>query len=282
MKEGKDTKKAKEGKKAKTGKKNKTQKKARPLILVTNDDGISAPGIRALVSVVRKFGEVVVVAPDSPQSAKGHAITINDPLRIKKVQVFKGIECWEVSGTPVDCVKLAKHVVLKGRKIDLCVSGINHGSNASINIIYSGTLSAAMEASLEGINSIGFSLLDFSFDADFEAGKPFIKKIVKYVLKTGLKKGKLINVNIPKLAEKEIKGIKICRQADARWTEEFLEKTDPFGQKYYWLTGKFVMEDKDEGTDIEALKNGYISVVPSMHDLTNYKAMDSLSGLEKV
>ena len=154
----------------------------KPLILVTNDDGITAPGIRALVEVMSEIGRVVVVAPDSPQSGMGHAITMNDPLRIHKVDVFPGIEAWECSGTPVDCVKLAKHVVLKGQAIDLCVSGINHGSNASINIIYSGTLSAAMEASLEGIFSIGFSLLDYSFEADFEPAKPFIHRIATRVL----------------------------------------------------------------------------------------------------
>ena len=170
----------------------------KPLILVTNDDGMFAPGIKALVEVVRDLGEVVIIAPNSPQSGKGHAITIHDPIRLHKVDVFEGIEAYECSGTPVDCVKLAKSVVLKDRKVDLCVSGINHGSNASINIIYSGTMSAAMEASLEGIDSIGFSLLDFSFEANFEASKVIAKKIVNYVLKNGMQKGNLLNVNIPR------------------------------------------------------------------------------------
>ena len=204
---------------------------ARPLILITNDDGITAPGIKALIDVAQELGDVVIVAPDSPQSAMGHAITISSPLRVHKSKAFPDLEAYECTGTPVDCVKLAKHVVLPGRTADLCVSGVNHGSNASINIIYSGTLSAAMEASLEGIPSIGFSLLDYSYDANFEPAKPYIKSIMQYVLENGLAKGDLLNVNIPKLPFEEIKGIKLCRQADARWEEEFSEAVDPSRSK---------------------------------------------------
>ncbi len=255
---------------------------SKPLILVTNDDGIVAPGIRALVEIAREFGEVVVVAPDSPQSGKGHAITMHDPLRLKHVQVFSGVEAWECSGTPVDCVKLAKHIVLKDRQIDLCVSGINHGSNASINILYSGTLSAAMEASLEGIKSIGFSLLDYSFEADFEPGKTWIRKIIAFALENNFAAGKLLNVNIPKLPETDIQGIRICRQANARWVEEFMEGRDPNNQPYYWLTGKFVNDDPSDDTDIWALENGYISVVPSMHDLTDYTAFEARHSLQNL
>lgn len=252
----------------------------KPLILVTNDDGIVAPGIRALVEIASELGEVVVVAPDSPQSGKGHAITIHDPLRLKHVKLFPGLEAWECSGTPVDCVKLAKHVALKGRKIDLCVSGINHGSNASINIIYSGTLSAAMEASLEGIRSIGFSLQDYSFEADFEPCKPWVRKIMQFALLQPFGHGQVLNVNFPKLPLGAIRGLRLCRQADARWVEEFLEGRDPSGQPYYWLAGKFVNDDRGEDTDVWALENGYVSVVPSMHDLTNYKAINQLQALE--
>lgn len=255
---------------------------SRPLILVTNDDGIVAPGIRALVEVASQFGEVVVVAPDSPQSGKGHAITIHDPLRLKHVQVFPGLEAWECSGTPVDCVKLAKHVVLKDRQIDLCVSGINHGSNASINILYSGTLSAAMEASLEGVKSIGFSLLDYGFEADFEPGKRWVGQLIQFALKNTFPAGNLLNVNIPKLPAEAIRGIRVCRQAEARWVEEFLEGRDPNNQPYYWLTGKFVNEDQEEDTDIWALENGYISVVPSMHDLTDHPALEGMKHLESL
>lgn len=255
---------------------------SKPLILVTNDDGIVAPGIRALVEVAAELGEVVVVAPDSPQSGKGHAITIHDPLRLKKVKVFSGIEAWECSGTPVDCVKLAKHVVLKDRQIDLCVSGINHGSNASINILYSGTMSAAMEAALESIRSIGFSLLDFSFDADFEPSKPWVRRAMQFMLDRPFHHGQLLNVNIPKLPAESIKGLRLCRQADARWVEKFVEGRDPSGHPYYWLTGDFVNSDHGEDTDVWALENGYVSVVPSMHDLTNYAALTDLAGLANI
>jgi 5'-nucleotidase len=256
----------------------------KPLILVTNDDGITAPGIAMLVDICRELGEVVVVAPDSPQSGMGHAITIENPLRLHSNRVFADIPAYECTGTPVDCVKLAKHVVLKERDIALCVSGINHGSNAAINIIYSGTLSAAMEASLEGIPSIGFSLLDYRYDADFNASRPYVKAIIEHVLAHGMAKGSLFNVNIPKLPYEEIKGIKLCRQAEARWKEEFAEAIDPRGRKYYWLTGEFSNGDSGTDTDVWALDNGYISVVPSHHDLTNYAALqeEELQVLEGV
>lgn len=248
----------------------------KPLILVTNDDGMFAPGLHALVEVARLLGEVVVVAPDSPQSGQGHAVTLTEPIRLNAVDAFPGIDAYECSGTPVDCVKLAKHIVLKDREIDLCVSGINHGSNASINILYSGTMSAAMEAALEGIHSIGFSLLDFSHEADFSPSKPIVKILMKYVLDGGMQKGHLFNVNIPNLPLAEIKGIKVCRQASGKWTEEFVEARDPHGEKYYWLTGRFEVADSGEDHDIWALEQGYVSVVPSMHDLTNYDEIDNV------
>jgi 5'-nucleotidase len=252
----------------------------KPLILVTNDDGIAARGIKTLIDIAKQLGDVVVVAPDSPQSGQGHAITIEHPLRLYKVDLFEGVEAYECSGTPVDCVKLAKNVLLKDREVSLCVSGINHGSNAAINIIYSGTLSAAMEASLEGIPSIGFSFLNYSPRADFSACVPFAKSLMEYVLEHGMRKGNLWNVNIPDLPVAEIKGIKVSRQADARWVEEFAEATDPRGQKYYWLTGRFVNEDENIDTDVWALENGYISLVPSKHDLTNYDALEELKTLD--
>jgi 5'-nucleotidase len=245
------------------------------LILVTNDDGIFAPGLLALIKVAQHFGEVVVVAPDSPQSGTGHAITIQDPIRLNRIYTIKDIEAYECSGTPVDCVKLAKNVILKNREIDICLSGINHGSNASINIIYSGTLSAAMEASLEGIPSIGFSLMDYSFDADFEASHDLVRQIVDTALQRGIQNCKLLNVNIPKLSKSELKGIKVCKQAEGRWAEEFKEAMDPRNQPYYWLTGKFYTESLTEDTDIWALENGYISIVPSGHDLTVHPAIST-------
>ena len=255
----------------------------KPLILVVNDDGISAPGIKALVEVATTLGEVLVVAPNSPQSGMGHAITIHDPLRLHKTKTFgEHIESYECSGTPVDCVKLAHHVVAKrqGREIDLCISGINHGSNASLNIIYSGTMSAAMEASLEGIPAIGFSLLDFRWEADFEPSKFFVRQICELMLSKKLEKTKLLNVNIPRLSLEEIQGIKICRQAEGRWLEEFIEGKDPSGKPYYWMSGKYDLHDDGEDCDIWALKNGYVSVVPSFHDLTHFAGIEEMKALE--
>ncbi len=248
----------------------------RPLILVTNDDSIVAPGIRALIDVMKTIGEVVVVAPNKPQSAMGHAITINDTLHLDKVSLDKDLDLeYSCSGTPVDCVKMAVHEILK-RKPDLCVSGINHGSNSSINVIYSGTMSAAMEAGIEGIPAIGFSLLDYKWDANFEPAKPFIKKITEKVLSDGLPKDVILNVNIPNLEAEQIKGIKIARQAKAQWIEEFDKRTNPMGKDYYWLSGEFVNQDEGEDTDEWALANGYISVVPVQFDLTAHRAISTL------
>ncbi len=245
------------------------KKKEQPIILITNDDGITAPGIKNLIEAARTLGKVVVVAPDKAQSGMGHAITIGTPLRMDKVNMFEGIEAWQTSGTPVDCVKLAVDKILH-RKPDLCISGINHGANHSINVIYSGTMSAAMEASIESIPSIGFSLLDYRFDADFSAAAFYANKIIKTVLANKLDKHLLLNVNIPSVPKKDIKGIKICKQAYAKYKEEFDERIDPHGKKYYWLTGEFINFDKDDDTDVNALKNNYVSVVPVQFDLTNY------------
>lgn len=252
----------------------------KPRILVTNDDGIIAPGIKALVEVVRELGDPIVVAPDSPQSGQGHAITITEPIRLRKVDAFDGIEAYECSGTPVDCVKLAKNVLLKGESIDLCVSGINHGSNASINIIYSGTMSAAMEASLEGIKSIGFSLMDFSFEADFRASKHYAEKVIRLMLAHEGDANLLLNVNIPKLSLEDIKGMRVCEQGRGLWHEEFMESQDPRGEKYYWLTGRFNSDTSNENSDLHALDEGYVSIVPSQFDLTNYSAMRHIKYFE--
>jgi 5'-nucleotidase len=243
--------------------------KNKPTILITNDDGITAPGIKNLVMAVKELGRVVVVAPDKPQSGMGHAITIGHPLRMNKVDVFDGVEAWQVSGTPVDCVKLAVDKILH-RKPDICLSGINHGANHSINVIYSGTMSAAMEASIESIPSIGFSLLDLSVDADFTAARFYVHKIVSGLLKTKMDKHLLLNVNIPAVQQELIKGIKVCKQAYAKYEEDFDERKDPGGKKYYWLTGKFVNFDKSKETDVWALEHNYVSVVPVQFDLTNY------------
>ena len=243
---------------------------ALPTILITNDDGITAPGIRNLVEAVKGLGKIVVVAPDKPQSGMGHAITIGHPLRMNKIEMFEGVESWQTSGTPVDCVKLAVDKVLH-RKPDLCLSGINHGANHSINVIYSGTMSAAMEASIESIPSIGFSLLNYSYEADFEPARYYVKKIVSSLLQKKIDKHLLLNVNIPSAPMELIKGIKVCRQAYAKYQEDFMQRKDPQGKKYYWLTGAFVNFDKGKDTDVWALDNNYVSVVPVQFDLTNYK-----------
>jgi len=255
----------------------KKEMKKKPLILVTNDDGISAPGIRALIAVMSEIGNVVVVAPDKAQSAMGHAITINSMLYLNKVSAENAaIVEYACSGTPVDCVKFAVNEVLK-QKPDLCVSGINHGSNSSINVIYSGTMSAAVEAGIEGIPAIGFSLLDYDWNADFNPIKSFVKKIALETLQQKLPLGIVLNVNFPKLKENEIKGIRICRQAKAFWAEKFDKRATPQGKDYYWLTGEFVNHDQGEDTDEWALEHGYISIVPVHFDLTAHHTIQELN-----
>ena len=250
----------------------------KPLILVTNDDGINAPGIRFLIDIVNDFGDVVVVAPDSPQSGMGHAITINNTLYCEPIVINKNEPQSEYScsGTPADCVKIAVNEILK-RKPDLCVSGINHGSNSSINVIYSGTMSAAVEAGTHGIPAIGFSLLDYSLDADFTHSKEFVRRIISECLNNEVPKGVVLNVNIPKISNNELKGIKICRQANGVWEEKFDKRTNPLGREYYWLSGKFVNNDPGEDTDEWALENGYVSITPTQYDLTAHQAIKNIS-----
>ncbi|RIW13184.1 5'/3'-nucleotidase SurE [Algoriphagus lacus] len=250
---------------------------SRPLILVSNDDGITSKGIRVLVSVMKKLGDVVVVAPDSPQSGMGHAITIGETLRLYEEDIFEDVLAYKSSGTPADCVKLAKHYVLKDRTPDLVVSGINHGSNTSISVLYSGTMSAAIEGALEGYPSIGFSLCDFSSKADFSHVEEWVEKIARQVLERGIAKGVALNVNFPPKRNEAIKGVKICRQADAKWQEEFAERFDPTGRKYFWMAGNFVNFDKGEDNDEWAIANNYISIVPCQYDLTAYHAISQIN-----
>ncbi|WP_026969159.1 5'/3'-nucleotidase SurE [Algoriphagus terrigena] len=250
---------------------------SKPLILVSNDDGITAKGIRVLVSVMKKLGDVVVVAPDSPQSGMGHAITIGETLRLYEEEIFEDVIAYKSSGTPADCVKLAKHHVLKDRKPDLVVSGINHGSNTSISVLYSGTMSAAIEGAMEGLPSIGFSLCDFSLKADFSHVEEWVEKIARQVLERGIAKGVALNVNFPPKRNEPIKGIKICRQADAKWQEEFAERYDPTGRKYFWMAGNFVNFDKGEDNDEWAIANNYVSIVPCQYDLTAHHAISQIN-----
>lgn len=251
-------------------------KKNKPVILVVNDDGITAPGIKALMETMAEIGRVVVVAPDSPQSGMGHAITIGKPLRLDKVDLYDGFETYRCSGTPVDCVKLAVNTIFKGEKPDLCVSGINHGLNNSINVLYSGTMSAAVEGAIEGIPSIGYSLDDFTLQANFSHTVKYVKEIALLVLANGLPTATLLNVNFPNV--QDLKGIKICRQARAKWAEEFDERVDPHKRPYYWLTGVFQLDDKGEDTDVWALEHNYVSVVPVQFDMTAHHAIPVLNG----
>lgn len=260
----------------------KSKQKDLPVILITNDDSVSAPGIKALTEAMIGLGKIVVVAPDKPQSGMGHAITIGHPLRLSKVNGIEGVETYSCSGTPVDCVKVAVDKVLH-RKPDICISGINHGANHSINVIYSGTMSAALEASIEAIPSVGFSLLDYSMEADFSAAKIYARQIVEFVLKNKqLDKHLCLNVNVPAVDAKLIKGIKICKQAYAKYEEKFDERKDPHGKRYYWLTGEFMNFDKSKETDDWALKHNYVSVVPVQFDLTHYELKKKLEKTWKI
>ncbi len=250
----------------------------RPLILVVNDDGIHAPGIRALIEVAKELGEVTVVAPNKPQSGMGHAITLDSTLHLHKEKIA-GVTAYSCSGTPADCVKIAVNKILD-RKPDLIVSGINHGSNSSINVIYSGTMSAALEGALENIPSIGFSLLSHSIDADFTASQHYAKKIITQILSTNKNKNLCLNVNIPNLSTALISGLKVCRQANGNWEENYDERTDPMGRTYYWLTGEFILDDDGRDTDEWALRNNYVSVVPVQPDLTAHKLLTDIKHLE--
>ncbi|MBN3034422.1 MAG: 5'/3'-nucleotidase SurE [Bacteroidales bacterium] len=247
----------------------------RPFILVTNDDGIHAPGLRKLIDLMREFGDVVVVAPDKPQSGMAHAITVSVPLRLRKIHEEEGYSEYSCNGTPVDSVKLGEKVILRKRP-DLVVSGINHGSNASINIVYSGTMAAVIEATIDGIPAIGFSLLDYSHKADFSAVDDYVRVITRNVLENGLPEGVCLNVNIPAVSREVIRGIKVCRQSRGRWDEEFEERLDPHSRYYYWLTGVFLNGDAARGSDAWALSNNYISVVPVQIDFTAYKALAAI------
>jgi 5'-nucleotidase len=250
----------------------------KPLILVSNDDGITSKGILTLVNAMKQLGDVVVVAPDGPQSGMGHAITVGETLRLEENFIFEGVKAFECSGTPADCVKIARHFVFKdGRQPDVIVSGVNHGSNTSISVLYSGTMSAAIEGAIEGTPAIGFSLCDFSYDADFTHIEPFLIKITKQVLEKGLPKGIALNVNFPPRRDEPIKGIRVCRQANAKWVEDFDMRYDPNGRRYFWMIGNFVNFDKGEDNDEWAIANNYSSVVPCQFDLTGHQAIPILN-----
>jgi 5'-nucleotidase len=255
---------------------------SKPTILVTNDDGIHAPGIRFLISVAASFGHVVVVAPREGMSGMSHAITMKAPLRYKALTP-NGIDLqYAVNGTPVDCVKLALRKILK-KKPDLILSGVNHGSNASVNVIYSGTMAAALEGAMAGVPSIGFSLLDFDEQAPLEHLRPFLETIVRNTLLQGLPANVCLNVNIPSTTSADdIKGIRVCRQALGLWKEDFEERMDPHQQPYFWMRGDFIRRDHGADTDIAALDERWISLVPVHFDFTAFYAVNHLSSWDGV
>jgi len=250
----------------------------KPLILVSNDDGITSKGILTLVNAMKQLGDVLVVAPDGPQSGMGHAITVGESLRLEESRIFEDVRAYECSGTPADCVKMARHFVMRnGRQPNVIVSGINHGSNTSISVLYSGTMSAAIEGAIEGTPAIGFSLCDYGHDADFSHVEEYVKKITRQVLEKGLPKGVALNVNFPPKQHEAIKGIRICRQANAKWVEDFDRRLDPHGRQYFWMMGNFVNFDKGEDNDEWAIANNYVSVVPCQFDLTAHQAIRVLN-----
>lgn len=252
-----------------------TQTNQRPLILITNDDSFSAKGLRALDEVAQEFGDVIVMAPETNASGKSHSLTTNRPLRVRTIKESDTLKIYACDGTPVDCIKLADEFFCP-RRPDLVLSGINHGSNSSINVLYSGTMGAVIEATLLGYNAIGFSLLNHSIEADFSGCIPFIRQIIDNVLKNGLPRNVSLNVNIPKLPADKIKGIRVCRESEAAWSDSFEQREDPIGRPYWWMTGKFVCNDKEEGSDEWALENGYVSVVPVHPDFTRYEAIPEI------
>lgn len=251
----------------------------KPVILIVNDDGYEAKGLEAMVEIAKAFGDVYVMTPDAPRSGMAHAITIGTPLFMRMYRKEENVEYWRTNGTPVDCVKLGQRVLLKDRKIDLVLSGINHGSNSSVSIIYSGTMAGAIEASFDG-PAIGISLLDYSPDADFTAAIHYGKMIVGEVLEKGIPEHVCLNVNVPVLPIEQIKGIKVTRQTDGYWDEDFVEQTDPYGRKFYWLAGQLVDNDQQEDSCQWALDHGYISVQPVQYDLTAYSALNKIKYLE--
>jgi len=245
----------------------------KPYILVTNDDGLNSKGLKELIDVMLLFGEVVVIAPENPQSGKSAAITVEFPLRGIKLKSEDGLEIYKCNGTPVDCVKLGFNQLL-GRKPDYVVSGINHGANSSISVIYSGTVGAAMEGCLHGVPSVAFSLSDYNPDADFAKAKIYCAKVFQTIIENGLPPFICLNVNIPK---GKPKGIKVTRQTKGKWMEEFEKRTDPHGHEYFWLSGYFHnFEENSEDTDIWALDENYVSVVPVNLDMTCYNTLELL------
>lgn len=247
-------------------------------ILVTNDDGIDSPGIYALVMELRKLGTVHVVAPDRQQSAVGHALTVSSPLRATPFNREGEIFGYAVTGTPADCVKLGISTLLE-QPPDLLVSGINHGANTAVNIVYSGTVSAATEGMMMGIPSIAVSVNSFSYDVDCQPAARYAAIIARHISGTNLPAGTLINVNVPAISSSDIKGIKITRQGTGNWHDTYERRQDPLGHDYYWLTGTYRPTEGETDTDDAAMCAGYVSVTPIRFQLTDDTFLDPLSSL---
>lgn len=252
------------------------------LIFLTNDDGYRSRGIAALIEVARQFGRVVVLAPEEPQSGMSQAFTMSRPLFLRKVREEEGLEVYAFTGTPVDCVKMAFDHLLCDRKVDLVISGINHGSNSAINVLYSGTMGAAIEGSFYGCPSVGLSLTTHDPDAEFESAKHYAREIIASVLENphSEKQPLCLNVNVPNIPFEDVKGVKVCRQCRGIWREEFFPYEDPRGKPYFWLTGSYTnYEPAAADTDEWALKEGYVAVVPVQIDMTSY---GQISYLERI
>ena len=253
-----------------------------PLILVTNDDGYASKGLAAAIEVARPFGRVVVVAPETVQSGMSQAITMNAPLFLRRIREEENLTVYAFSGTPVDCVKMAFDYLLRDERVDLVVSGINHGSNAAVNVLYSGTMGAAIEGSFYGCPAIGLSLTDHAADADFDASVLWGRRIVGQILGADLPRPLCLNVNIPVGRPEAIRGLRVARQTRGFWREEFYRHEDPRGREYFWLTGAFVNEEPEaQDTDEWALSHGYVSVVPVQVDLTDYRQLGALAEVLK-
>lgn len=252
------------------------------LILVTNDDGYASKGLAAAVEVARNFGRVVVVAPETMQSGMSQAITIYNPLYLRRVREEQDVEVYAFTGTPVDCIKMAFDYLLRDQRVDLVISGINHGSNSAVNVLYSGTMGAAIEGSFYGCPAVGLSLDDHAGDADFEASVLWGKRIVDDILSAKVELPLCLNVNVPAGRPEEIRGLRLCRQNRGFWREEFFRHEDPRGREYFWLTGEFVNGEPDaEDTDEWALANRYVSVVPVQTDMTDYRQLKNLDAIWK-
>ena len=255
--------------------------KNRPLILITNDDGYAAKGLRKLVTLMRTLGDVVLISTDEVMSAKSHSCTIRDRLYVRLVQQEECFTEYRCNGTPVDCVKLAYQKLCE-RQPDLVVSGINHGMNAATTVVYSGTIGAVIEACMNGLTAIGYSLFSLDPDADFDHLDTAILEITKKVLAEGLPKGVCLNVNFPKRGEEPLKGIKVCRQAACRWVELFKDKFDENGEQFYDLEGTFESDDVMPDTDLWALQHNYASLVPTCFDWTAHAQIEPMKEFENL